>query len=54
MDYSISSDAVCDGYCREAIDFDDNDWAVPEDVDAQFFSFEQGWKINLDNKIKLA
>lgn len=54
MDYSISSNAVCDGHCKEAIDLNSNDWAEPEDVDAQCFISEQGWKVNLDKNTKLA
>lgn len=40
MDYSISGDAVCDGYSSEAVDFNSNDWAVAENVDSQYFIFE--------------
>lgn len=40
MDYSISGDGICDGCSSEAVDFDANDWAVAENVDSQYFTFE--------------
>lgn len=53
LDDSVLSDAIFDDYVGESIDFNADDSAEAENINAQRFVFERSGKINLGDSISL-
>lgn len=53
LDNSVFGDTIFNGYSGETVDFDADDSAIAENINAQRFIFKRSMEVSLEGKISL-